>query len=131
MVVFIRGLPGSGKSTYAKTHYNGTLHLEADMFFMKGNAYRYNGDHIKQAHSWCFNAFVNAVKSEMDVVVCNTFTTLSELNRYIEFCNKTYTPYKIITVTGNHTNIHGVPNEVMDKMKSRWQNIVGETIVRE
>jgi adenylate kinase family enzyme len=34
-LIIIRGLPGSGKSTFAKSYFNGYIHLEADMYFVQ------------------------------------------------------------------------------------------------
>jgi predicted kinase len=58
-VTIVRGISGSGKSTYAKSL--GILHLESDMFFMQNGKYNWSADHIKFAHEWCFRTFKDAV----------------------------------------------------------------------
>jgi len=44
-LILVRGLPGSGKSTFAKTF--GCLHVEADMFYIVGGKYRFDGTEQK------------------------------------------------------------------------------------
>ena len=36
----VRGLPGSGKTTFVKKHFD-CLHLEADMFFVHDRSYNW------------------------------------------------------------------------------------------
>lgn len=50
MLTIIRGLPGSGKSTYARSHFPGILLVEADMFAMVLGAYRFSIDRLKKCH---------------------------------------------------------------------------------
>ena len=52
-LTLIRGVSGSGKSTFAKT-LNG-IHLETDMYFIDPvtGEYNWDGEKIKQAHEWC------------------------------------------------------------------------------
>ena len=40
VLYIVRGIPGSGKSTFAKSL--GGTHFEADMFFMKNGEYKYD-----------------------------------------------------------------------------------------
>ncbi len=50
----VRGIPGSGKSTFAKTL--GGQHYEADMFFIDENGvYNFDFTKIKDAHQWCID----------------------------------------------------------------------------
>ena len=52
ILYIVRGIPGSGKSTFAKTL--GGQHFEADMYFIdeSGN-YKFDITEIKLAHEWC------------------------------------------------------------------------------
>ena len=81
---FIRGLPGSGKSTYADKIINArsaegrhTFHYESDMFFTSDSGvYTFNASLLLQAHNWCFDKFCEALSigspSDM-VIISNTF----------------------------------------------------------
>lgn len=79
-LVLIRGLPGSGKSTYARRFYSGYVHCEADHYFYdKDGVYRYNPDLIRQAHAACQKKAREALRSGKSVVVSNTFVRQWEM----------------------------------------------------
>jgi predicted kinase len=43
-LTIVRGLPGSGKSTYAKSL--NVFHIEADMFCMKDGKYEFDAERV-------------------------------------------------------------------------------------
>lgn len=125
----IRGISGSGKSTYAKhlMKQNPTLsHYEADMFFYKDGEYNFNPTLIKDAHAWCKNKTEEDLKHGKSVIVSNTFTQKWELEPYIQLAQKYGAKLIIKKASGNYQNIHNVPQEVLNNMKSRWEDIDGE-----
>jgi adenylate kinase family enzyme len=87
-LILLRGLPGSGKSTFAKTL--GGIHIEADQYFMENGEYKFDASKLKYAHQYCQSQTqawmshdgtqVNADK----IVVSNTFTMEWEMIPY--FC---------------------------------------------
>lgn len=120
-LVLIRGVPGSGKSTLAK-QMKGYQHFEADMFFTdESGVYKYDASRIKQAHEWCQNMTDAALQIGADVVVSNTFTRRFEIQPYIDMANRYGAGLKIITATGDYKNVHGVPDEIIQKMRDRWE----------
>lgn len=135
-LVIYRGLPGSGKSTLARQNVDhirsrGLLieHIEADMYFTdaQGN-YKYDPTKIKEAHEWCQEQTKKFLRNGVDVIVSNTFTTAWELLPYFRMLP--WEDILILVATGKYENVHGVPPEVIEKMKNRWENIPGEyTIV--
>lgn len=122
----IRGLPGSGKSTYANIHLPTAVHFEADQFFINDNLeYKFDSKLISVAHEWCFSNVVKALHSGNDVVVSNTFTKLWELNKYLTI-DENYgldVDIKIIEVKTVFENIHGVPANKLEQMRNRWEEI--------
>lgn len=123
----IRGLPGSGKSTYAKHIIKSnpdTLHYEADMYFLdeQGN-YNFDANKLKHAHAWCFDSTENGLSSGHDVIVSNTFTQKWEMDSYIKLAKKFNAELIILKATGNYKNIHGVPDVALHRMISRWEDI--------
>jgi predicted kinase len=123
----VRGLPGSGKSTFAKTL--GGTHFETDNFFMVDGEYKFDGSKIKEAHNWCQNSVNSAMilnntagLNEI-IVVSNTFTQEWEMKPYYEMA-ETY-GYKVfsIIVENRHGGInqHNVPEEVLNSMKNRFE----------
>lgn len=123
VLYIVRGIPGSGKSTFAKT-FNTVEHYEADMFFMRGNGYEFDATKLKAAHEWCQDmVFMSMKRNEPTIVVSNTFTQEWEMEPYLEMA-KTH-EYKVfsIIVENRHggENQHGVPDEVLTKMRERFE----------
>lgn len=124
----IRGLPGSGKSTFARG--TGLLHYEADMFFIQPDGeYKFNPGLIKQAHEWCQNSVRCALYARRSVIVSNTFTTLKEMQPYIEFAKKCEADLKVYRMTGNYGSIHNVPDETIERMRNRFEDYEGEILI--
>jgi predicted kinase len=128
MLYLVRGLPGSGKSTFAKTL--GGIHIEADQYFVdvEGN-YNFDGSKIKLAHEYCRTQTEAWMKMDTDqvnvnkIVVSNTFTQEWEMEPYFELAKKYgYKVFSII-VENRHggTNVHGVPEEKIEQMKNRFK----------
>lgn len=123
ILYLVRGIPGSGKSTFAKT-FKTVEHYEADMFFMRGNGYEFDATKLKAAHEWCQDmVFMSMKRNEPTIVVSNTFTQEWEMKPYLEMA-KTH-EYKVfsIIVENRHggTNQHEVPEEVLTKMHERFE----------
>ena len=122
VLYIVRGIPGSGKSTFAKTL--GGQHYEADMFFIdeEGN-YKFDVTKIKDAHQWC----QSFVKSDMileypKIVVSNTSTQEWEMEPYFNLAKEFgYTVFSVV-VENRHGGInqHGVPEDKLQMMKDRF-----------
>jgi predicted kinase len=126
IIYLVRGIPGSGKSTFAKTLVKKDYcHKEADMFFVdRDGNYNFEPSKIKDAHLWCQEEMDFLMRLEHSpVVVSNTFTQEWEMEPYLELA-KTY-GYKTfsIVVENRHggVNEHNVPDEVLTKMRDRFE----------
>jgi len=121
ILLLVRGLPGSGKSTFAKKLTN-FIHWEADMYFIDENGnYNYQLKFIQNAHKWCLKRTMDSLMLEDNVVVTNTFTTKWEMDPYIQFAKKENIGINIITLRNQFKNIHNVPEEIYEKMKQRFE----------
>ena len=124
-LTLIRGLPGSGKSTLAKALWQTNadmLHFEADMFHIDENGnYRFDASRLKEAHQWCKDCVEEALSEGDSVVVSNTFTQMWEMQPYIELAQQFKASLQVIECHGDFGNIHDVPEEVVQKMRERWQ----------
>ena len=92
ILYLLRGLPGAGKSTLAKSI--GAVYFEADMFFMDGNEYKFNPLKLKDAHAWCQNQVrismknANGGMTPTRIAVANTFTQEWEMDVYYELAKE-------------------------------------------
>lgn len=121
-LTIVRGLPGSGKSTYAKTL--DCVHYEADQFFDMNGVYVYDMKLISAAHDWCYSKTVRALRNGHDVVVSNTFTKLWELDRYLAIPGLLpNVVIEVVEMKTQYTNVHGVPEDKLKQMATRWEDI--------
>lgn len=120
-LLIVRGLPGSGKTTFAKT-LEGFYHVEADMFFIHADGrYHFNPTQLGVAHHWCQHECARALERGQNVVVSNTFVKQWELQPYIKMAATLGADVEIITLTTQYQNIHNVPESVLRRMKYSWE----------
>ncbi len=123
----LRGLPGSGKTTLAKS-IDGII-IEADQYFMENGEYKFDGSKIKLAHRYCQSqteAWMKVDSPQVNVskiIVSNTFTQEWEMEHYYKLA-ETY-GYKVysIIVENRHggVNVHGVPDDKVQQMRDRFE----------
>ena len=132
-LILVRGLPGSGKTTKAKSIINETkdqiILFEADMFFMVDGKYVYDTNKVKDAHDWCRMQTACHLNKGVSVVVANTFTTMAEIKPYIEIAEKYGANTVIIETNGKYTSEHNVPADVIEKMKNRWEAYNADALI--
>ena len=127
ILYIVRGIPGSGKSTFAKTL--GGTHFETDNFFMVDGEYKFDVTKLKVAHEWCQNsvntAMILTITTDLNntIVVSNTFTQEWEMKPYFDMA-ETY-GYRVFSliVENRHggVNQHGVPEDKLEIMKNRFE----------
>lgn len=121
-LIILRGLPGSGKSTFAELLQvqMGYLHVETDMYFSEIG---FDPRLLSEAHKWCQNYVFSVLKHGGNVVVSNTFTQEWEMDPYISYCKDRGLSYTVIIVENRHGNesIHDVPEATMQKMRNRFE----------
>lgn len=118
----LRGIPGCGKSTLAKSL--GGKHVEADMYHLdKDGNYNWKPEKVKESHNWC-QTIVGGWMSDGEerIVVSNTFTQDWELKPYLEWAEDFgYRVFSLIVENRhNGVNVHNVPEDTISKMKDRF-----------
>jgi len=128
-LILVRGVPGSGKSTFAAKVFPGAFHVENDMFHVKDGEYRFDFNRQKDAVSWCMDMCDTALRNGMDVVVSNTFTKRKYVSAYARLAAEHGADVSVYRMTGSFENSHSVPAAVFENMKKNFEDWPGETVV--
>jgi predicted kinase len=119
----LRGLPGSGKSTIAKS-FEDARHFEADMYHVgEDGVYRWKPENVKDAHEWCRRNVEHAMSFGKNVVVSNTFTQEWEMEAYYKLAEQYGYRVHSMIVENRHggVNTHEVPADKLEQMKERFE----------
>lgn len=122
----IRGIPGSGKSSFAHDLFRGGVVdavIEADEYFIQEDGtYLFNPSLLGKAHSFCQERTLLALQSGNNVAVSNTSTTEKEVQVYKRIADETGAWFVSIVVENRHgnENLHNVPEEKIQQMKNRF-----------
>ncbi len=121
--VILRGLPGSGKSTFAKklAMQHGFTHLEADAHFYVGGEYRFDPARAADAHALVARDALTAMLAGQRVVVANTHVRLWEMAAIVGAATLAQKRFCFVECVGEFRNVHAVPSEVIEGMKIRWE----------
>ena len=117
--ILIRGLPGAGKSTLAKAlaAAHGYIHDEADQFLVVDGRYQHAPARVPSAHIECLATARAALGRGQRVELANTFAKIWELRPYIELG----THFAVFVARVRWRNEHGVPDEKIAVMRTRWE----------
>jgi predicted kinase len=129
-LIILRGLPGAGKSTFAKSIAKSYQIFEADQFFMKNGKYEFDATKLKKAHNFCKRKVHKSMRRNLfnslfyrNIVVSNTFTQEWEMKFYLTLAKKYGYRVHTIIIENRHggMNEHGVPKDKIEIMKQRFQ----------
>ena len=133
-LIILRGIPGSGKSTFAKYLVDDAdfLVCETDKYFTdeKTGEYKFDSTKLKYAHKYCQDLVETYMSDSLinnqfynKIVVSNTMTMEWEMKPYFELAEKY--GYKVFTIImenrHNGKNVHGVPEDKLEIMKNRFE----------
>ena len=121
-LILVRGLPGSGKSTLASKMDN-FVHYETDMYRCRTGPYVFDHSETLAAHTWCQEKTLDSLKEGKNVVVCNSFIRLWEMEVYADMVVKLGCEFDVVECEENYGNIHGIPENVVARMKLNWEEL--------
>ncbi|QHZ59991.1 hypothetical protein PJKIFABJ_00036 [Pseudomonas phage PE09] len=122
----IRGLPGSGKSTFAETISDAlnAQHFEHDRYlFTPEGDYVWTPGRMAYAYRQCLRDTECAMGDGLTVVVSNVFPTSKSLKNYRKLAEKYGYKVTYIVVENRRggVNIHDVPQEALEDMRRAFQ----------
>lgn len=129
----VRGLPGSGKSTKARSMVRPGRSFETDAFMVGADGgYLFDRDRLAECHDMCFHAVESAMAdgSGEDVAVANTFTRAWEYQPYLDLAARLGWSVEIVypgtdwawdVAECARRNVHGVPVDVIRIMAERFE----------
>lgn len=126
-LILLRGLPGAGKSTFAKLiSENGKYPVfSVDDYFtdhLGRYQFIYSENHL--AYAQCQSLTERAIQQGLEkIIVHNTFTMRWELEPYFNLAKKYHCKLFVLTVENYHQNknIHDIPQEHLVKMADKYE----------
>lgn len=118
----VRGLPGAGKSTYARTL--APLVIEPDMFRYDSDMnYVFDSDKnaevIRKTQDLCEYAMRHLRMPALAVTA--TFTKIDHFLPYVRMARHHGYAVTVIECWNSYDNVHGVPEKVIAQMKADWE----------
>lgn len=137
-VIIMRGIPGSGKSTFVRQKYSHATVCSADHYFTddEGN-YEFDIDEIGEAHQYCRNQFYEAIDCKDPlIVVDNTNLTMRAMEFYIaEAIEHNYEIIFVHVVTPINIALerqtHNVPEETVQEFADKMEELPSDFKDRE
>ncbi|KAG7156918.1 NEDD4-binding protein 2-like 1-like [Homarus americanus] len=132
VMILMRGLPGSGKTTLAKEIKGRTgVILSTDDFFCdKRGKYNYDPSRINEAHQWNKHRALQKLQDgKTPIIIDNTNLQMWEMKPYVKLGLQygyevdildAETPWKLNAKELARKNIHGVPKGKITEMKGRY-----------
>lgn len=146
-MVIMQGASGSGKTTVADglamTFYTAThcatgricapaLVCSTDDYFHEDDdsPYSFNKTLLPKAHKWNQDRVRSGLSKGRSVIVDNTNLRKWEARPYVEMAVEFKVPVLFVRCTGEFANIHGVPEEVVEKMLSDMEDLSVESCLQ-
>lgn len=125
-LVILRGLPGAGKSTFAKllSRDNDDIVCCADDYFTdeQGN-YNWNPKELDKAHKQCQDKCKNLMENgEPLIIISNTNVSLKGMQYYFDLAKEYGYRVTSTVIENRHGNksIHNVPDTAIEKMRKSF-----------
>jgi predicted ABC-type ATPase len=121
----VRGIPGSGKSTYAKelvSMGHAVKHIESDMYFERSGKYVWSAEKLKDARFWCLRTVQTLLNQNGRVVVSNCFLNYKAIKDFARYAKINGHAVTLVTMNTEYSSIHDVPAETIATMKDKFES---------
>lgn len=127
-MILIRGPSGSGKTYYAQNVYKDYIYVSIDNYFNE-NKKKYNLNLIKIADDYCIKEIKKYNKIDVNIVVANPFTYISEIQKYLNLFGKKY-DITIIRMATQFQTIHDVSDLEIEDYYKKYEIYQGEKYIK-
>lgn len=128
-LVLVRGLPGSGKSTFSKiiAQHFGYTHVENDMFRKHGDSYVLKPSEYNDVRKAALDVVASSLERGFNVIVSNVFATNRSMEEYIDLTDSVV----VMTLTSNYQNGNAIDKDDIKQMRQSWRPCHGEIIIED
>jgi uridine kinase len=125
-VIIVRGISGSGKSTFANIVAEPKVVCTADDYFEQNGQYNFDPSKLGEAHKQSMNKFDQALVNPniKNIVVANTNVKPRDYKYYADKANQAGVRviYVVLEKRHDNENVHSVPSEVLQRQHDSLKN---------
>lgn len=134
ILYIVRGVPGSGKSTFAlenakkwESQGSDASVFEADMFMVQDGVYKFDPNKLQYAHMMCQRCVNTAMMDGVrNIFVANTFIKKWEADIYYALAQVWGYRVVVYRMDNSFNNIHGVSQDKVNIMRANMESYPGE-----
>jgi len=132
MLIIMQGISGSGKTTTAKKlakEHDALIFSTDDYFIGEDGVYCWDAAKLREYHQKNYERTVDALNQCKNVIVDNTNIQCWEPRPYVQAAVERGIEVRFVRTTGNYQNLHGVPQEHVERMRARMENLDVESVL--
>jgi len=132
-MTIVRGLPGSGKSTYAN-NLGCVVISPMDMLCRVDGNYQFNARKSRQAWEFAQTMVETVMMYGCDICVAEVLPNIGKINKYKKMAEENGYTFRVIRfdVSTEHSkkhNIHAVPDVTIESMNNAFVDYPGEIVL--
>lgn len=135
-LTILRGISGSGKTTYVLNHLPKATHCSADQFFIqKDGSYKFDIRLLGAAHKYCKKRCRMALaRGDELIAIDNTNSTQKEMSPYLKLAKEFGYEVEVIRIKCDlekaiKRNTKGTPDWVIRRMYHRFTDYPNEKVI--
>lgn len=134
VLYIMQGVPGSGKSFLASLIKHGDndekpVVCSTDTFFYVNGVYKFDPTKLPEYHAKNLNHAIRCMDAGYSVVVDNTNIRRWQCREYVRHAVAKNIPIIFVRVDGRFSNEHGVPQEIVERLRSEMQELTVESVL--